>query len=211
MSEARKCDRCGRYYDQVIPRNYISPYGMTGKSDIDLCDDCVESFNKWLKMWEPLKDYVENDIKAVEEASKAVECRLENLPEFKPHKSSIITEVDETNAFEPTVNGCDDKPMIWGNLNFETYVDSVFKNKDFRYRKRLLSRCKKYLSLPSTEPTVTEFFIACENYNPVHKFGAIDHYSPITKDNILEWREVGEKTANDILYLYNSLKPYMED
>ena len=54
MSEARKCDRCHVFYEiKPMVFNYITIgvrniIGISGKS-YDLCPNCVELLNKWLK------------------------------------------------------------------------------------------------------------------------------------------------------------------
>lgn len=52
MADAYKCDRCGVYYEN----NNFGYYGVTRlvKGNIphlsyDLCDECIKSFEKWLK------------------------------------------------------------------------------------------------------------------------------------------------------------------
>ena len=64
MATARKCDRCGNYYDNNTKYNSISPYtgyicGLTTLQSrgfdydketcltYDLCDKCLESFYNW--------------------------------------------------------------------------------------------------------------------------------------------------------------------
>lgn len=206
MSEARKCDRCGKYYDRIAFRNYISPYNLGDhKKDIDLCDDCVESFNKWLKMWEPLKDYVENDIEAVEEASKAVECRLENLPEFKPHKSSIITEVPEEVS-----EGCTDDIDIFetGKMNLREAMDRYGylmiydKTKTNRAFKAIIRNIMPFKPEKVDEWTVADFYLICRDYKPEYKFGKIIKYHPITLSDIFDFKNVGTVIANDIYRFY---------
>ena len=68
MATARKCDRCGNYYDKNTKYNSASPYTgyvcglFTLKSrgfdceketylQYDLCDECLESFYNWLWGW----------------------------------------------------------------------------------------------------------------------------------------------------------------
>lgn len=50
MSFARKCDRCGKFYeieskDAGTVINIYSDYGLYG--EIDVCEDCFESFKRW--------------------------------------------------------------------------------------------------------------------------------------------------------------------
>ena len=63
MASAKKCDRCGNYYDAntKYPRNsrYICGlstlishgfgYEVKQGAEYDLCDECLESFYNWLK------------------------------------------------------------------------------------------------------------------------------------------------------------------
>ena len=60
MATARKCDRCGDYYDKNTKYNSASPYTgyvcglFTLKScgfdcKYDLCDKCLESFYDWME------------------------------------------------------------------------------------------------------------------------------------------------------------------
>ena len=49
MAEARKCDRCKKYYD---PHSWGSDYFLydCGPSEkIDLCLDCTQELVKWIK------------------------------------------------------------------------------------------------------------------------------------------------------------------
>lgn len=49
MSKARKCDRCGKFYDE-----YQADYHVTMKKgaynckSLDLCPDCTNKLIKWL-------------------------------------------------------------------------------------------------------------------------------------------------------------------
>ena len=48
MSKARKCDRCGAFYepyktDILITKNPVHPI-----NGLDLCPDCMDTFKKWL-------------------------------------------------------------------------------------------------------------------------------------------------------------------
>lgn len=61
MSKAIRCDRCGKYYDQIpenLPGtktgpkysiNYYKPMGSMGASVevFDLCPECVRQFTEW--------------------------------------------------------------------------------------------------------------------------------------------------------------------
>lgn len=63
MSCAKKCDRCGKYYDYcyddiVYGFSLLSYDRKTDKHrnevEFDICPDCVESFNEWFIK----KDYI---------------------------------------------------------------------------------------------------------------------------------------------------------
>ena len=53
MADAKKCDRCGKYYENKNPGFSISRLkyagDLMGRIEIDLCEDCCEQFNKWLE------------------------------------------------------------------------------------------------------------------------------------------------------------------
>ena len=62
MSKAKKCDRCGKFYEKnVVMESKGSVIGSTiggintatteGKTDehFDLCDDCIKSMCEWIK------------------------------------------------------------------------------------------------------------------------------------------------------------------
>lgn len=51
MSNARKCDRCGKYYaptnkTRCVQEFYASGVGMT-RNGGDLCQKCTAKFDKW--------------------------------------------------------------------------------------------------------------------------------------------------------------------
>lgn len=61
MATAKKCDRCGKYYDHNEP--YLIGNGRISAIDgiaftlkdggvidgVDLCDECIKLLEKWLK------------------------------------------------------------------------------------------------------------------------------------------------------------------
>ena len=64
MALAKKCDRCGKYYEENYKfrpglfSNAVSNIVTVGRSDIrpdkvcddfDMCDDCLTSFYDWFK------------------------------------------------------------------------------------------------------------------------------------------------------------------
>lgn len=64
MANARKCDRCGRYYD--LPRfepelKAVRYIHMRGNKIYDLCEDCTESLEQFLINQADIPGGVEND------------------------------------------------------------------------------------------------------------------------------------------------------
>lgn len=65
MANAKKCDRCGRFYDGIIMDTELDAYGnyiehitvlrtnrfngRMGEDKYDLCSDCCRAFVEWLK------------------------------------------------------------------------------------------------------------------------------------------------------------------
>ena len=64
--EAKKCDRCKKFYELYkglhkcgmspsgeplfeIPFNHVTLENWTKSEDIDLCPECMEAFDNWLK------------------------------------------------------------------------------------------------------------------------------------------------------------------
>ena len=59
MAKARKCDRCGQFYDLLKDFRKYRIQEMSGSiSDVDLCPDCYETFTKWLTGEKPQSDSV---------------------------------------------------------------------------------------------------------------------------------------------------------
>lgn len=54
MSDAKKCDRCGKFYDAYEPINdasgfrFINSWNGALQGIYDLCPDCMEELTKWL-------------------------------------------------------------------------------------------------------------------------------------------------------------------
>lgn len=54
MADAKKCDRCGKYYeynddkdDEFMLKKYEPDWSGDLIERIELCQDCMESFNEW--------------------------------------------------------------------------------------------------------------------------------------------------------------------
>lgn len=48
MADAKKCDRCGKYYD-VKDRTVYLYNGVPHRNNLlDLCDECAADLKKWL-------------------------------------------------------------------------------------------------------------------------------------------------------------------
>lgn len=48
MAKKYVCDRCGKIIDDTFGRCKMKQYFGSFVTDIDLCSDCEEEFNKWL-------------------------------------------------------------------------------------------------------------------------------------------------------------------
>ena len=54
MSDAKKCDRCGRFYDiygnvdNAVSFRFVSRWDTTLQPIYDLCPDCMEELKNWL-------------------------------------------------------------------------------------------------------------------------------------------------------------------
>lgn len=46
MALAKKCDRCGKFYDENI--NIMITFNHYYSGILDLCPSCKDSFEKWL-------------------------------------------------------------------------------------------------------------------------------------------------------------------
>lgn len=50
MSEARKCDRCGEFYEHGIYQPSIYGYCVCDNSgELDLCEQCRDELDEWMK------------------------------------------------------------------------------------------------------------------------------------------------------------------
>lgn len=47
MSKARKCDRCGAFYEPYKTDTIILTKNVTSIDGVDLCPDCMDTFKKW--------------------------------------------------------------------------------------------------------------------------------------------------------------------
>lgn len=49
MSKAYKCDRCGELYEPYgLPKYEVRKTGLSGQC-MDLCSDCADTLEKWVK------------------------------------------------------------------------------------------------------------------------------------------------------------------
>lgn len=52
MSQAIKCDRCGKYYEQSLTPRYLTQHAEVRKNApvnrMDLCDECDDAFSRWM-------------------------------------------------------------------------------------------------------------------------------------------------------------------
>lgn len=56
MANAKKCDRCGAFYDEIInPNLRIEEHNYPFVNYIDLCPQCVEELKQWLNSKNLLK------------------------------------------------------------------------------------------------------------------------------------------------------------
>lgn len=63
MAEARKCDRCGKYYDNNDRLLWLyNSRPSTGNGPLDLCDDCIADLMKWLDKGQRVKDISLEDV-----------------------------------------------------------------------------------------------------------------------------------------------------
>lgn len=50
MSNAKKCDRCGAFYEPYYPRIFIKKSKEVNAKTIDLCPVCQDSIESWLDL-----------------------------------------------------------------------------------------------------------------------------------------------------------------
>ena len=58
MADAKKCDRCGKYYDKCTKKRYVNGCFVLGIKiytsgpfrAYDLCEDCVEDLYKFMNI-----------------------------------------------------------------------------------------------------------------------------------------------------------------
>lgn len=48
MADAKKCDRCGKYYDVKDRTVYLYNGAPRRNNPLDLCDECAADLKKWL-------------------------------------------------------------------------------------------------------------------------------------------------------------------
>lgn len=47
MANAKKCDRCGKYYDKNDRKMWLYTANPDARNALDLCDECVTELKKW--------------------------------------------------------------------------------------------------------------------------------------------------------------------
>lgn len=47
MANAKKCDRCGKYYDKNDRKMWLYNASPDARNALDLCDECVTELKKW--------------------------------------------------------------------------------------------------------------------------------------------------------------------
>lgn len=58
MAEAKKCDRCGKYYEyttkytRLVHKEYVRGVGYRLKCSYDLCDECRDDLYKFMNIEE---------------------------------------------------------------------------------------------------------------------------------------------------------------
>lgn len=70
MSKARKCDKCGAFYEPYRTNIVILSRDSLSADGLDLCPDCMDTLKKWLN----------NDVQMVlfSGSEKTSECQEEN-------------------------------------------------------------------------------------------------------------------------------------
>lgn len=48
MSKAKKCDKCGAFYEPYKTDTIILTKNVLSTDGLDLCPDCMDTFKKWL-------------------------------------------------------------------------------------------------------------------------------------------------------------------
>ncbi len=48
MSKAKKCDKCGAFYEPYKTGIIILSNAIPSMDGVDLCPDCMDTFKKWL-------------------------------------------------------------------------------------------------------------------------------------------------------------------
>lgn len=84
MANAKKCDRCGKYFDKrtsiADPLNdkFNFNYISIGENKIDLCEGCLNSFVDWLKDEESHEEVFDSGEEYVETDTKCDMCKYLN-------------------------------------------------------------------------------------------------------------------------------------
>lgn len=79
MSKAKKCDKCGAFYEPYKTEIIILSNAIPTMDGVDLCPDCMDTFKKWLN----------NDVQMV------LFSGSENTSEFQEDKSEAADDREQ--------------------------------------------------------------------------------------------------------------------
>lgn len=99
MAEVIRCDRCGKIIDKPewIHKTFQNSDVNNTYRELDICDECHESYEKWLKQETP---YIDTDIlvrlkKDLEHKSKLADKRKEEIDKLKRRLNAIYGTEDK--------------------------------------------------------------------------------------------------------------------
>lgn len=102
MAEVIRCDRCGKIIDEVewTHKTFQNSDANNTWRALDICEECHESYEKWLKQETP---YIDTDIlvrlkKDPEHKSKLVDKRKEEIDKLKRRLNAIYGTEDKIEA-----------------------------------------------------------------------------------------------------------------
>lgn len=171
--EARKCDRCHKYYDieeeKLIDKNgyeYVLKYISIRSHSIDLCQECFKGFLNW----------------------------LDGVDGFPKDDKSQQDESDESND-ESTF--C--TTIFTLNTKIDDIIESYFKESISKELKgRIKNSIKRYVLKAGDAINLKTLQYRYQHYHPVYKFGQIVSYEPLNVNDIEGWDNIGKKTAGYI-------------